>query len=860
MARMTLYKELHGHDGCVNTLYWSHGGDKLLSGSDDTMVCVWLPWEDYRMAYSIETGHNANIFSAKFMPKSSDSVIVTAAGDSEIRVFDVNAQNEHQLRHVYTCHRDRAKRIALQDNPYEFLSCSEDGTVRHFDLRQPHICSHTAPFGERRSSRNYPRPTGTNVQEGCPAPLIDYGKYGLDLNTISINKTSPQYLLVAGMDDYIYLHDRRMVGRAGRGAGRTRSPTMESRCVRRFTCTSENYWKRKSKHVTACKFSDANSQEFIGSWSTDGIFLFNIHDSPVEKPSEHNVQQSSRVKRRGKFNEEPFDGRQSIIQCFRTDQLNNALDRLHMMHTVQPSPGPDEVTSEHDIGETVWILCLKAAVHLRRVHESTHERPSDDEYGEEEIASARKLMQDAESWTMQRLHSWRILWCLAIGYWIAGGGQRTIGCEDREDWLHKAYRYALRAQQAYESTQSRSASSSSTATDSSDMFKQFKSDIVATLRREDSDLTREEESEELDEQTLSEDRWKWLDEMYTFDQMEDEKNDDSDGQTSKPSMKRARRQSFNDTREPSYDQSTSATSRHATVGSGSDDQLFSLSGDDDGSSSSEASRADLSDASSEVIEIEFTQDYIGSDSEMSMSEGGASNSEESHITDGTATSQDDRSMMDTDEDSDDNDIDDNDIDDNDIDDGETPEYHRLSSKKFLENDVDLVTYRKRYFGHCNNRTVKDVNFYGLNDEYIVSGSDDGCAFVWEKTTGRIVQILTADSDTVNVIQGHPSNPTMAISGIDNTIKIFSPISASPTTSRTRYPNERTSYSASSRMYDLENILTRNEENNRSASDNTYIAHSMLTAVTRSIQNGAELGRIREMMHDNFQGDIDCRVQ
>lgn len=50
------------------------------------------------------------------------------------------------------------------------------------------------------------------------------------------------------------------------------------------------------------------------------------------------------------------------------------------------------------------------------------------------------------------------------------------------------------------------------------------------------------------------------------------------------------------------------------------------------------------------------------------------------------------------------------------------------------------------------QTIKDVNFYGLQDEYIVSGSDDGFAFVWDKKTQKIVQILHGDGDTVNVIQ------------------------------------------------------------------------------------------------------------
>ncbi|RUS24666.1 hypothetical protein BC938DRAFT_473256 [Jimgerdemannia flammicorona] len=82
------------------------------------------------------SGHRANIFSAKFLPCTSDAVAASCAGDSEVRVFDVSrsasrllreGEGSH-LRRVYTCHRDRVKRIALEEgNPWVFLSCSEDG-------------------------------------------------------------------------------------------------------------------------------------------------------------------------------------------------------------------------------------------------------------------------------------------------------------------------------------------------------------------------------------------------------------------------------------------------------------------------------------------------------------------------------------------------------------------------------------------------------------------------------------------------------------------------------------------------------------------------------------------------------------
>lgn len=70
--------------------------------------------------------------------------------------------------------------------------------------------------------------------------------------------------------------------------------------------------------------------------------------------------------------------------------------------------------------------------------------------------------------------------------------------------------------------------------------------------------------------------------------------------------------------------------------------------------------------------------------------------------------------------------------------------------------------------------IKEANFYG--DEYILSGSDCGHVFIWEKRTGNIVQILEADNHVVNNVQPHPFDPVIATSGIDYDIKLFAPVS------------------------------------------------------------------------------------
>ncbi|KJA30239.1 hypothetical protein HYPSUDRAFT_81859 [Hypholoma sublateritium FD-334 SS-4] len=89
-------------------------------------------------------------------------------------------------------------------------------------------------------------------------------------------------------------------------------------------------------------------------------------------------------------------------------------------------------------------------------------------------------------------------------------------------------------------------------------------------------------------------------------------------------------------------------------------------------------------------------------------------------------------------------------------------------------NMPMVMPRRRFFGARNARTVKDVNFLGPNDDWIVSGSDDGHFFIWDKSGGNLHGIYEGDSSVVNVVEGHPYLPLVAVSGIDHTIKIFHP--------------------------------------------------------------------------------------
>jgi len=67
---------------------------------------------------------------------------------------------------------------------------------------------------------------------------------------------------------------------------------------------------------------------------------------------------------------------------------------------------------------------------------------------------------------------------------------------------------------------------------------------------------------------------------------------------------------------------------------------------------------------------------------------------------------------------------------------------------FDNNHSDGANFIHRYQGHRNNQTVKGVNFYGPNSEFIVSGSDCGHIYLWDKKTENIVQYMEGDEGGV----------------------------------------------------------------------------------------------------------------
>ncbi|XP_017786318.1 PREDICTED: DDB1- and CUL4-associated factor 6-like isoform X2 [Nicrophorus vespilloides] len=89
-------------------------------------------------------------------------------------------------------------------------------------------------------------------------------------------------------------------------------------------------------------------------------------------------------------------------------------------------------------------------------------------------------------------------------------------------------------------------------------------------------------------------------------------------------------------------------------------------------------------------------------------------------------------------------------------------------------DTFETEMKMKYVGHRNARTmIKEATFWG--NDYVMSGSDCGHVFVWNRHTAELEMLLQADNHVVNCLQPHPTLPYLATSGIDHDIKIWGPI-------------------------------------------------------------------------------------
>lgn len=245
LQRLQLIRKLPVHHGCVNSLCWNESGEFLLSGSDDQHLVVTHGF-NYKVLSDYKTTHRANIFSAKFLPATGDTNIVSCSGDGMILYTDL--VRPHETRDCrFSCHAGTAYEVhTLPRDPNCFLSCGEDGTVRCFDLRV-----------KRRCLR--PR-CSEDVMITCPRAAT----------ALALSPLAPCLLAVGCSDSTVRVFDRRMLSTRGSGA--------ENRTQPRPLCSlTVPGLGDRSLRITSLCFSP-RGEDLLASFSSDHLYLFGLQE------------------------------------------------------------------------------------------------------------------------------------------------------------------------------------------------------------------------------------------------------------------------------------------------------------------------------------------------------------------------------------------------------------------------------------------------------------------------------------------------------------------------------------------------------------------------------------------------------
>uniref|UniRef100_A0A2K5I2I7 Uncharacterized protein n=1 Tax=Colobus angolensis palliatus TaxID=336983 RepID=A0A2K5I2I7_COLAP len=246
--------------GRGGSICWNDTGEYILSGSDDTRLVISNPYSR-KVLTAIRSGHQANIFSAKFLPCTNDKQIVSCCGDGVIVYTSVEQGAETNRQCQLTCHYGTTYEImTVPSDPYTFLSCGEDGTLRWFDTRIKTSCTKEDCKGD--------------ILNNCPCAAT----------SVAICPPIPYYLAVGHSYSSVQMYDRQVLGTRATGnyAGQG--------TIGMVACFIASHLNNKSCRVTFLCYSE-DGQEILVSYSSEYIYLFDPKDDTAQELKTPSVEE-----------------------------------------------------------------------------------------------------------------------------------------------------------------------------------------------------------------------------------------------------------------------------------------------------------------------------------------------------------------------------------------------------------------------------------------------------------------------------------------------------------------------------------------------------------------------------------------
>ncbi|XP_058556356.1 DDB1- and CUL4-associated factor 6 isoform X7 [Neofelis nebulosa] len=770
IQRLKLEATLNVHDGCVNTICWNETGEYILSGSDDTKLVISNPYSR-KVLTTVRSGHRANIFSAKFLPCTNDKQIVSCSGDGVIFYTNVEQDAETNRQCQFTCHYGTTYEImTVPNDPYTFLSCGEDGTVRWFDTRIKTSCT----------------------KEDCKDDILINCRRAA--TSVAICPPIPYYLAVGCSDSSVRIYDRRMLGTRATGNYAGRGTTG---MVARFIPSHLN---NKSCRVTSLCYSE-DGQEILVSYSSDYIYLFDPKDdtarelktpSAEERREELRQPPVKRLRLRGDWSdtgprarpesERERDGEQSpnvslmqrmsdmlsrwFEEASEVAQSNRGRGRSRprggtSQSDVSPLPAVPS-SSDLEVGETAMEVDPSAEQLLQPSTSSTASAQAHSTSSSTESPHSTSLLSSPDNEQRQAVEaSGRHTHhqsdnnneklspkpgtgepVLSLHYSTEGTTTSTIKLNFTDEWSSTA------SSSRGNGSHCKSEGQEGSLTPQSSVLPPGDSETKA-LEESSEDATTCQEGTSA-ENTLQNRVDTAQSDKFTsepLDSCSGERNDlNLDRSCGVPEESTLSEQgkepgtSDQTSTEGAADQNTTnpePQSQTEAIGPLAHEETLAR----------DSALQDTDDSDDDPVLIPGARYRAGPGDRFNI----------------RGTTIGDRIMRRSAV-------------------ARIQEFFRRRKERKEMEELDTLNIRRPlvkmvYKGHRNSRTmIKEANFWGAN--FVMSGSDCGHIFIWDRHTAEHLMLLEADNHVVNCLQPHPFDPILASSGIDYDIKIWSPLEES----------------------------------------------------------------------------------